>query len=142
MLTLADDSGLEVDALNGAPGVRSARYAPGSDADRSQALLTALAALPPPTSRRARFRCVLALIDPRSMQSAEEKAPCTFADGCLEGEIAHSPRGERGFGYDPIFLLPDGRHLAEISAEEKNKISHRGEALRVLIAQNDWLADK
>ena len=137
-LCLADDSGLEVDALDGAPGVRSARYAPGSDNDRNRALLGALDGLPEGHPRSARFRCVLALADPlRASGHSEGTLPpgirrgerCDFAEGTLEGEIALASRGDRGFGYDPIFQLPDGRRLAELSSDEKNEISHRGRAL-------------
>ena len=137
-LCLADDSGLEVDALDGAPGVRSARYAPGSDSDRNQALLRALDGIPEGPERGARFRCVLALADPlRAPTRSEEELPpgirrgerCDFAEGTLEGEIALTSRGAGGFGYDPLFKLPDGRRLAELSGDEKNQISHRGRAL-------------
>ena len=118
---LADDSGLEVDALGGAPGVQSARYAgpAARDADNVAKLIAALAGQ---TDRRARFRCVLALADPRG-------ATRTVA-GCCEGVLATAPRGAGGFGYDPLFV-PQGetRTFAELGAAEKNARSHRGRAL-------------
>jgi XTP/dITP diphosphohydrolase len=122
---LADDSGLEVDGLGGAPGVRSARYAgPGaSDADNVTELLAALATFPEGhPARRARFRCVVVLLTP-----TEE----IVGRGTVEGCIALSPRGGGGFGYDPVFVPEegDGRTFAEMTAEEKHAISHRGRAL-------------
>lgn len=123
-LALADDSGLEVDALGGAPGVLSARFGgPGlDDAARCRRLLEALGGLP--TGRRtARFRCVIALADPRGREHVVE--------GVAEGVIAGAPRGAGGFGYDPVFVYPPlGRTFAELSAAEKNEISHRSIALR------------
>ncbi len=123
---LADDSGLFVTALGGAPGVRSARWdgLGCTDADNCAKLLRELAHVTAP-KRAAYFRTVLALSDP---------AGCVeFAEGRLEGAIAMSPRGVRGFGYDPLFLLADGRAVAEIGPAEKNKISHRGLALRAMM---------
>lgn len=120
--TLADDSGLAVDALDGGPGVYSARYAPTAEA-RNQKLLDALAGLPA-AQRAARFVCVTALVTPDGLFLAGE--------GRVEGEIGTEPRGNGGFGYDPVFVLPDGRTMAELSAEEKNRISHRGRALAKL----------
>jgi XTP/dITP diphosphohydrolase len=121
MLALADDSGLEVDALGGEPGVRSARYVAGSDADRVAALLEALAGFPW-EERTARFRCVLAI-------AAPEGAIGTF-DGVCEGLIALEPAGEGGFGYDPVFYLPDlARTMAQLRSEQKNRISHRARAV-------------
>lgn len=121
---LADDSGLEVDALGGAPGVRSARYGgPGLDDAGRIALL--LRELGNATNRRARFRCALVL--------AVSEEETIAAEGVLEGTIAHAPRGTGGFGYDPVFVLPDGRTLAEVPAEEKNRISHRAVAMRALV---------
>jgi XTP/dITP diphosphohydrolase len=120
---LADDSGLEVDALGGAPGVFSARYAgPGAtDADNVAKLLEALRGMPD-EARIARFRCSLALLAPDGCLRS--------VDGVCEGRIAHAPRGTGGFGYDPVFLLPDrGLTVAELPPEEKNRISHRGQAL-------------
>jgi len=123
--TWADDSGLEVDALNGEPGVRSARYAGpnASDEDRYRLLLRKLAGVPAP-ARTARFRCVVAVVWPDGRGFTTE--------GRCEGVIAEAPRGENGFGYDPIFVLPDqGRSMAELAPEEKNRISHRGRAARL-----------
>lgn len=123
---LADDSGLEVDALPGELGVRSARYgAPGLDDQERCALL--LQALDGVHERRARFRCVLVLVAHDAWISAE---------GTLEGEIGHAARGAGGFGYDPVFLLPErGRTLAEVAAAEKNALSHRAAAMRALLAR-------
>ena len=120
---LADDSGLCVDALGGAPGVLSARYAPGDDRARYLKLLQALEGLPD-AQRTAAFRCALALAWPDGRSVVEV--------GACAGHIAHAPRGEHGFGYDPIFLLPDGRTLAELSAEETGRSSHRGAAFRLM----------
>ena len=122
--TVADDSGLFVDALGGAPGVRSARYASGTDADRIQALLLSMRELPE-GARSAAFRCVLALASP----SGEVR----FAAGECRGDILREPRGNQGFGYDPVFLLPGlGRTMAELSLEEKGRLSHRARALDAL----------
>ena len=121
--TLADDSGLEVDALGGAPGVHSARYAgPGAtDSDRIAKLLGNLAAHPQPWS--ARFRCVIAIATP---DGAVE-----MHGGACEGVIISKPRGENGFGYDPVFfVLERNRTMAELSDAEKNVVSHRGIAAR------------
>ena len=123
---LGDDSGLEVDALGGRPGVRSARYGgPGlDDAGRCARLLAALQGVP---QRSARFRCVLVLAQGDAWVSAE---------GTLEGEIADAPCGRGGFGYDPVFVLRDrGVTLAEIAADEKNALSHRAAAMRALLAR-------
>lgn len=120
---LADDSGLEVDALDGAPGIYSARYAGEgvSDADRYNKLLAALSDLPA-ERRSARFRCVIALALP--------DGTLLTAEGTCEGIIATAPRGEHGFGYDPIFYLPAlGCTMAELSPEVKNRISHRARAV-------------
>ncbi len=122
MLTLADDSGLEVDALGGAPGVYSARYAgePSNDAANNAKLLEALRGQP---DRRARFRCVIALATP--------DGACSTVDGRCEGHIADAPQGRGGFGYDPLFV-PDGftQSFGELEAAVKHRISHRGTALR------------
>jgi XTP/dITP diphosphohydrolase len=119
---LADDSGLEVEALGGAPGVRSARYAgePVRYEANNQKLLRELEGCP---NRRARFRCVIALASPDGQARTVE--------GACEGRVAVAPRGTAGFGYDPLFV-PDGYTLtfAEMPAAEKNRISHRGRALR------------
>jgi XTP/dITP diphosphohydrolase len=124
---LADDSGLEVDGLGGAPGVHSARYG-GADLDDRTRCLRLLDALAGSADRRARFRCVLVLAEDDVWVSAE---------GALEGEIARKPRGRGGFGYDPIFVVPalGGRTLAEVGPEEKDRVSHRAAALRALLAK-------
>ena len=116
---LGDDSGLEVDALGGEPGVHSNRWA-GPDttaADRNQMLLERLEGVPD-EQRTARFRCIVALISPDGKEYLTE--------GIVEGRIAHEPRGTNGFGYDPIFELPNGRRMAELTPDEKNDLSHRG----------------
>jgi XTP/dITP diphosphohydrolase len=117
---LADDSGLVVDALGGAPGVSSARYAVGSDADRVAKLLAAIASVPDP-ERTARFVCAMVLAIPGH--------PSITAEGACDGWIGRTPRGTGGFGYDPVFVLPDGRTMAELTLAEKDVISHRGRAL-------------
>ena len=122
-LTLADDSGLEVDALDGAPGIQSARFGgPGlADADRTRRLLAALAGVDA-GRRTARFRCVIALVDPGGTER--------LAEGVVEGRIADAPRGTGGFGYDPVFIYPPlGRTFGELSEVEKAKVSHRGRAI-------------
>jgi len=125
LLTWADDSGLEVDALGGEPGVLSARYgAPGarSDVERYQFLLSKLAGVPD-AERTARFRCVVALAWPDGRVRT--------TDGACEGRIAHAPRGAHGFGYDPIFLVADFDYqqtMAELDPHLKNQVSHRGRA--------------
>ena len=122
LVTLADDSGLEVDALDGRPGVLSARYAGAdrTDQERVQALLEELAGVPD-DERTARFRCVIAI--------ADTTGRVELVDGGVEGRIGHEPRGENGFGYDPIFLLPDrGMTTAELPPDEKNTVSHRAMA--------------
>jgi XTP/dITP diphosphohydrolase len=128
---LADDSGLEVDALDGAPGLHSARYAPqpgATDADRRAYLLANLRGRPRPWT--ARFRCWVALAQPGG--------GLEFAEGVCPGEIIPEARGSDGFGYDPIFLLPElGRTMAELTMAEKNRLSHRARAVlaaRPLIA--------
>ncbi len=121
---LADDSGLEVDALGGAPGVRSARYGgPGlDDAGRCRRLLEALHGVPP-EKRTARFRCVVAIVDPAGGEH--------LAEGVVEGLIAEAPRGTGGFGYDPVFVYPPlGRTFAELAPDEKARVDHRGQAVR------------
>ena len=126
---LADDSGLEVDALNGAPGIYSARYA-GSEAGTQANNLKLLEALEgfEGDNRRARFRCVLVYL-----RHPYDPSPI-IAQGVWEGVIAKTLQGESGFGYDPLFYLPDlGKTAAELSPEEKNQLSHRGKALRQLL---------
>ena len=122
MLTLADDSGLEIDALGGAPGVQSARYLgrETSYEERFRSILQQLKGLPM-EQRTARFRCAIAL--------AEPSCYARFVEGVIEGVIADSPRGKNGFGYDPIFYLPElGKTFAELAPEHKNRISHRARA--------------
>jgi XTP/dITP diphosphohydrolase len=125
-LTLADDSGLVVDALDGGPGVHSARFLSdsASDEERCQEILRRLTGVPA-SHRSARFICVMAL----AMQG-EVKA---VLEGRVEGLIASNPAGQNGFGYDPIFLVPElGKTMAELTSSEKLAISHRGQALRRL----------
>ncbi len=132
--TLADDSGIEVDALGGGPGVRTRRYAgeQATDPENNAKLLGALDGLPA-ERRGARYRCALALALPES-KGPRGGLPLRFARGTCEGRIAVAPKGEGGFGYDPIFEPasepPGGRTLGEWSAEAKNRISHRGKAAR------------
>jgi XTP/dITP diphosphohydrolase len=138
---LADDSGLEVDALGGAPGVYTARYAgPGaSDADRYNKLLAELGDLPP-EQRTARFRCAVALAYP---DGAAGGRGVDVVEGTCEGVIAFAPRGEHGFGYDPVFYLPEhGRTMAELPAEVKNRISHRARAMQAARGMLDELLGK
>ena len=127
--SLADDSGLEVDALDGVPGVRSARYAADDgaaiegpvDAANNRKLLAALADVPD-ERRTARFRCALVFVDGEGTRLA--------SDGSCEGAIGRVGRGDGGFGYDPLFVLDgDGRTMAELTADEKNRVSHRARAL-------------
>lgn len=129
---IADDSGLQVDALGGAPGIHSARYA-GAEADDAAncaRLLTALAGVDA-AARRARFQCLMVYL-----RHADDPTPL-IAQGTWEGTILDAPRGAGGFGYDPLFFLPDlGVSAAELDAASKNRLSHRGQALRQLIA---WL---
>lgn len=130
LAALADDSGLEVDALGGRPGVRSARFAGegASDEDNRQQLLAELATVPP-GRRQARYQCVLVFL-----RGATDPTPL-IARGSWEGDIARSARGHGGFGYDPLFV-PAGGQLtaAELDAAAKNAVSHRGQALAALVA--------
>lgn len=134
--TLADDSGIGVAALDWAPGVRSARYAPGTDRDRLEALLAATAEA---DDRRARFTCAIAVaglppdaLDGPLPAGVERRGDCLVAVGTVDGVLTRTPRGESGFGYDPIFELPDGRTAAEVPAEAKHAVSHRGRATRLI----------
>jgi XTP/dITP diphosphohydrolase len=130
---IADDSGLEVDALGGAPGVRSARFAGpmADDAANNEKLVAALAGLPA-AQRRARYRCVLVYL------SAPDDAAPIVAEGAWEGVILEQPLGAGGFGYDPYFWLPDlAQTAAQLSADDKNRLSHRGTAMRALRARLD-----
>ncbi len=124
LLTLADDSGLEIDALGGMPGVQSARYLgrETSYEERFREILEQLKGLPM-EQRTARFRCAIGLADPSGYTRVVE--------GVIEGVIANNPRGEHGFGYDPIFYLPElGKTFAQLTPEHKNRISHRALAAR------------
>jgi XTP/dITP diphosphohydrolase len=129
---LADDSGLVVDALGGDPGVRSARFGgPGlDDAGRIRHLLARLGGV---ADRRARFVCVIALARPGGPAARVYLGQC-------DGRIGREPRGPGGFGYDPVFVLPDGRTMAELPDGEKDQISHRGLAVAELLAQLDLAA--
>ncbi len=127
LITLADDSGLEVDQLRGAPGIHSARFSPlpgATDADRRAYLLSQLRSGPRPW--HARFYCTVALAIP--------SGEIHFAHGECPGEIIPEERGQNGFGYDPIFLIPEiGKTMAELSMEEKNQLSHRARAVRAAL---------
>ncbi len=126
---LADDSGICVEALGGAPGVQSARYAgePKSDTRNNDKLIAALAN---ETNRRAHYTCVMVYV-----RHPDDPEP-VIAEGRWFGEIIDTPRGEGGFGYDPYFLVPEfGKTGAELDADTKNSISHRGQALRILVDQ-------
>lgn len=150
LLVLADDSGLEVDALHGAPGVRSARYAEdaGYEPEAASSLsFSAGANLPDQRNnlyllktmggmaqRTARYRCVLAV--------AQSGAILLTAEGTVEGEILMAPRGSGGFGYDPLFYIPErGCTMAEISLDEKHSLSHRGRAFRALLPEIQRMLD-
>jgi XTP/dITP diphosphohydrolase len=131
--SLADDSGLEVDALDGAPGVLSARWAgePCDDAANNAKLLAALDGVPD-ARRTARFRCALVFVDGDGTR--------LVADGACAGRIGHAPRGTGGFGYDPLFLVDgdaEGRTMAELPPEHKNRISHRANALTKMVRALD-----
>lgn len=130
LAVIADDSGLEVDALGGAPGVHSARFAgePCDDARNNERLLTELQGIKD-ADRTARFVCTLVFLD--------EDGSETVARGTIEGRIGYDARGEHGFGYDPLFYPDqlDGLSLAEVEPQSKNAISHRGKALRALREQ-------
>jgi len=124
-LVIADDSGLEVDALNGEPGVYSARYAGDHDDEANINKVLANLAETPDNERTARFVCCLAITGPNF--------PTMTVKGYCEGQILRERQGTDGFGYDPIFYMPElGKTLAEVTAEEKGKVSHRGNALRLL----------
>jgi len=132
---IADDSGLVVDALDGAPGVLSARYA-GDKATDQENIEKLLRAMQQQNNRKAAFECVISIAVP--------SGPALTYEGRCEGEITLEPRGNSGFGYDPVFLYPQyGKTFAEIPGEEKNKVSHRGKALAEVVAEFDkilaWL---
>ena len=136
LVALADDSGLEVDALDGGPGIISARFAGehASDKDRVEYLLARLNEVPR-EKRTARFRCVIAIATPEGRTE--------LCDGECRGLIAFEPRGESGFGYDPVFYLPEsGKTIAELSLETKNQVSHRGQAARKAYIVLERLAEK
>lgn len=123
---LSDDSGIEVDALNGEPGIHSARYA-GNDESNIQRLLRELDGVPD-DKRTARFQCVMVYL-----RHTKDPVP-VIAQGSWEGRILQAPQGEGGFGYDPVFYVPErGCSAAELSAEDKNTLSHRGKALRQML---------
>lgn len=125
--SLADDSGICVDALSGAPGIYSARFSGGTDEDNNALLLKKLKDEP---NKKAHYTCAMALVYPDGREVVSE--------GYMYGEITDMPRGERGFGYDPLFI-PEGekRTVAELSDDEKNRISHRANALAALLAKID-----
>lgn len=135
---MADDSGLVVAALDGAPGVKSARYA-GEDASDQDNLAKLLKNMEDKIDRRAAFECVISIAVP--------SGPALTYEGRCEGEITREPRGTSGFGYDPVFFYQEyGRTFAELSSEEKNSVSHRGRALREVVAEFDkilkWLESR
>ncbi len=124
---IADDSGIEVDALNGQPGIYSARYSGQGDQANNEKLVAELADVPP-EQRTARYRAALVY-----MRHAADPAPI-IAEGVWEGLVISEPRGENGFGYDPYFLIPElGKTGAELDSEQKNRISHRAQALNKLV---------
>ena len=130
-MALADDSGIEVDALGGGPGVVSARYGGPdlTDPERCEVMLREMARVPR-ERRTARFRCLIAIVCPRRGRE-------TTVEGVVEGVLLDAPRGGGGFGYDPLFFYPPlGRGFAELSAEEKNRVSHRAQAIA---RAREWL---
>jgi XTP/dITP diphosphohydrolase len=129
---LADDSGIEVDALQGAPGIYSARYSNNGDQGNNTKLLKELTGVPE-EKRTARFQCVLVY-----MRHAKDPTPQVF-QGSWEGKILSEPSGSEGFGYDPVFFVPsENCSAADLSKEQKNKISHRGQAIQQLLRR--WQA--
>lgn len=129
---LADDSGIEVDALQGAPGIYSARYSNNGDQGNNTKLLKELTGVPE-EKRTARFQCVLVY-----MRNAKDPTPQVF-QGSWEGKILSEPSGSEGFGYDPVFFVPSEKcSAADLSKEQKNKISHRGQAIQQLLRR--WQA--
>ncbi|MEE2786793.1 MAG: non-canonical purine NTP pyrophosphatase [Myxococcota bacterium] len=131
VISLADDSGLEVQALGGRPGVRSKRYFPGTDQDRYEHLLTEMADI---HHREARFVCAIAIAGiPRNTDIGAELLwclDCVVSVGYVYGRISRSARGNNGFGYDPVFELPDGRTIGELPSGEKESLSHRFDAVK------------
>jgi XTP/dITP diphosphohydrolase len=150
VLVLADDSGLEVDFLNGAPGVHSARFAAletgkagnSSDADNNRKLLRLLEGVPL-EKRSSRFRCVLALMAVERRAASAEGSTAKLFEGVCEGRIGFEPRGDNGFGYDPLFI-PQGwqQSFAELGDETKNQLSHRARALARLKVRLDSIANR
>jgi XTP/dITP diphosphohydrolase len=133
--TIADDSGLQVDALNGAPGIYSARYA-ASDKERIDRILTELANFLAPSQRQAQFVCAVAVARPDGSIAAE-------AEGICRGEILTSARGIDGFGYDPIFYVPAQKlAFAEMSVEQKRSVSHRGKAFAIITQKLTQIAEE
>ncbi len=135
---IADDSGLVVEALEGAPGVKSARYA-GEDATDKANLDKLLEKMKGKDDRRAAFQCVISIAVP--------SGPALTYEGRCEGEIAQTPKGDSGFGYDPVFICPEyNKTFAELNSDEKNRVSHRGKALGEVIAEFDkilaWLESR
>jgi XTP/dITP diphosphohydrolase len=131
-LTLADDSGIEVAALGWGPGVRSARWGGGAGSQAEQLV----AAIEGAADRRARMVCALAIAVPAA---AHDEGPVIEVfSGVVEGSVAPRPRGDRGFGYDPIFLLPEGRTTAELPEGDKDRLSHRG---RAVAAATPWIVE-
>lgn len=125
-LTIADDSGLEIDILKGLPGIYSARYVGegASDRDNNQKLLREMEGIPS-SKRGAKFKCSIAIVSPNGREAVVE--------GVCKGKIGFKEIGKKGFGYDPLFILPQyGKTMAQLSLKEKNRISHRGKALRKL----------
>jgi XTP/dITP diphosphohydrolase len=125
-LTITDDSGLEVDSLKGLPGIYSARYAgeKATSQENNQKLLREMQGISL-SKRGARFRCVIAMVSPDGREA--------IAEGSCKGRIGFKEKGRKGFGYDPLFIVPKyGKTMAELSLEEKNRISHRGKALKKL----------
>lgn len=133
--SIADDSGIAVDALGGAPGIYSARFSgEGADDARNNRKLLEMLCDVPENKRTAQFHCVLVC-----MRHAEDPVP-VICHGVWSGNILFSPRGENGFGYDPLFWVPTHQcSSAELAKEEKNRISHRGQAMRLLLEQLQWL---
>jgi len=132
---ISDDSGLVVEALNGAPGVKSARYA-GENATDQENIEKLLGEMEGKDDRRAAFECVISIAAP--------SGPALTYEGRCEGEIAQKPRGTSGFGYDPVFFYPEyNKTFAELSSDEKNRVSHRGKALGAVVEEFDkvlaWL---
>lgn len=144
LAALADDSGLEVEALGGEPGIRSARFSPqpgATDADRRVYLLARLLGRTRPWW--ARFHCTVALAAPErgALKNSAPEPALRFAEGYCPGEIIPEERGENGFGYDPIFLIPEmNRTMAELSLAEKNRLSHRANAIRAALPMIQELA--